>query len=137
MAYLQKINGTTGVTTADADTQVKRIKANRGTTLAGGNFTLSASFGSSAAVGSIAGTDTRAQFTITSVGTGQSANPTITLTFADGTYTTSPFAIVTRNGGDQPSVLPTWSTTGTTLAITFPGTPAAGETYTFAVQILG
>lgn len=108
-----------------------------GTLLVAGDIALSAGWGSTASVSSIAGTDQRTRFTITSAGSGQGANPTATLTFTDGTWTTAPFAVVSRNGGDQASVLPTWTTTATTLVITFPGTPSAGQTFSFEALVMG
>jgi hypothetical protein len=108
-----------------------RLRLTTGTALVAGDFALSSGFGSTASVGTISGNDTHARFTVTSAGTGQGANPTVTLTFSDGAMASAPFAIVSRNGGDQADVLPTWTTTTTTLVITFPGTPVAAETYTF------
>ena len=107
------------------------------TALVTGDFALSGGWGTTASVGSLSGTDQRAKFTVTSAGTGQGANPTITLTFTDGTWLAAPFALVSRNGGNQAAVLPTWTTTTSTLVITFPGTPVAAETYTLEFIVLG
>lgn len=105
--------------------------------LVAGDIVLSAGWGSTATVSAINGTDQRFRFTVTSAGTGQGVNPTATLTFKDGTWTTAPFAVCSRNGGNQPAVLPTWTTTATTLVITFPGTPVAAETYTLECVVMG
>lgn len=101
-----------------------------------GNFALSSEWGSMAEVATLTGNDTRGRFTVISAGTGQAVNPTITLTF-NAPFTVAPFASVSRNGGDLPAVLPIWTTTTTTLVITFPGTPAAEEAFTFEFIVLG
>ena len=116
---------------------VDRYKATGGSTPSAGDFSLSAGWGTTGNVGTISGTDARLRFTVNSSGSGQGANPTVTYTFKDGTWTTAPFAIVSRNGGDQAAVLPTWTITATTLVITFPGTPVAGESFIFEVIVIG
>jgi hypothetical protein len=65
------------------------------------------------------------------------ANPTVTLTFHDGTWFAAPFAVVGRNDPNSPAGAPTWSITPTTLVITFHGTPVAGSSYTFAWMVIG
>lgn len=103
-----------------------------------GQYALSAGWGSTASVSIRSGCqDQRFEFTVTSAGTGQSANPTVTITFSDGGFIVSPFALVTRNGGAQPTVHPTNVPASSTLTITFPTTPVAGETYTFSGMIVG
>jgi hypothetical protein len=125
------VNGKTG------DTNIRRVRATIGTALVAGDIALSAGWGSTASVSAISGTDQRFRFTVTSAGTGQAANPTATLTFKDGTWTTAPYAVCSRNGGNQPAVLPTWTTTATTLVLTFPGTPVAAETYKEECVVMG
>lgn len=115
----------------------KRVKVN-GTTLVAGDFALSGSWGTTAAAGTVSGCDQAFVLTVTSGGTGQGANPTITLTFKDGTFTTAPkAAIVMHNGGnDQTTVQPTWTLTATQLIITLPATPLDTKTYTFMGIVL-
>lgn len=117
-----------------------------GTALTASNFALSAGFGTTATVSAVTtgSTDACFQITITSAGTGQGASPTCTLTFADGAFrheqtgaTISPLATVSRNGGSQPTVGFTWTSTSTTLVLTFAGTPVAAETYTLVVRVTG
>jgi hypothetical protein len=74
---------------------------------------------------------------LTANGSGVAANPTVTLTFHDGTWFAAPYAVVGRNDGNAPSDAPTWTTTPTTLVIVFPTTPVAGTTYTFTWIIMG
>ena len=116
---------------------VGRYKA-EGTSLVAGDFSLSAGWGTTASVSAVSGTDQRFRITVTSAGTGQGANPTITLTFKDGTWTTAPFAVAHRGGGSQPTVsLDVTSTTATTLVATFNGTPVAAETYDINCIVMG
>jgi hypothetical protein len=116
--------------------KVERLVAG-GRSLTSGQFALSGGWGSTASVGSISGTDTRGRFTVTSSGTGQGASPTITITFRDGAFSAAPYAIVSRNGGSQSSVLPTWTTTTTTMVATWPGTPIAAQTFSFEYIVVG
>ncbi len=71
---------------------------------------------------------------VTSAGTGQGANPTITFTFeAPWGTRAEPIYVVGRSAGDQLTVVDTWVVTPTTLVITFNGTPVAAETYDYMV----
>jgi hypothetical protein len=69
-----------------------------GTALVAGDFALSAGWGSTASVSAITGTDSRFLIEVTSAGTGQAVNPTITLTYADGAWPSAPFPQITDNG---------------------------------------
>jgi hypothetical protein len=100
-----------------------------------GNFCLSG-WGVGAQVLSVAGTDARGRFTIIS-GANPEPSPTVTLTFEDGTWGNPPFAIVSRNDGQEPHVLPTWTTTETTLCIEFVDIPEADQQYTFEFMVMG
>lgn len=125
-------------------TRIKRLSFRNAAALAAANFALSAGFGTTATVSTVTtgSTDSMFQIIITSAGTGQGANPTCTLTFADGAYrdangaAVTPLALVLRNGGDQVTVIPTWTATSTTLVLTFPGTPVAAQTYTIGVRVI-
>lgn len=130
---LSGVNVFTGATN-----DFKRIKATQGTSLVAGDFALSGGFGNTASVAVKTGSkDTRFGIVVTSAGTGQGASPTITLTFKDGTFTSVPFAVVSRGAGDQPTVPLLAIATATTLVITFLGTPVAAETYTIFGIVLG
>ena len=109
-----------------------------GTALIAGDFALSAGWGTTASVGTIVGNDQRCSFIVTSTGTGQAANPTITLTFTDGAWPVAPIAVACRTTGSQITVQPTvTSTSTTTLVLTFQGTPVAAETFGFSVILMG
>ncbi len=115
-----------------------RLRANQGTSLVAGDFALHANWGTTASIGTITGTDQRSRATITSAGTGQGANPTVILTFKDGTWTTAPFFVVSRAGGSQPTVqFEVTTITATALTLTFQGTPSASETFILSVVGIG
>src|SRR6185503_4434585 len=78
----------------------KRLGATGGTAVVSGDFSLGAGWGSTASLTVLSGSnDTRGRITITSSGVGQAANPSGSLTFKDGTYTTTPNCIVTSGQG--------------------------------------
>ena len=116
---------------------MNRLWANYGTGLTSSDFSLSG-WGSSASVSVYPGsTDQRGQIAVTANGSGTAANPTVTLTFHDGTWFAAPFAIVARNDANAPAGTPTWSTTSRKLVITFQGMPVAGSYYTFTWMVIG
>lgn len=116
-----------------------RIFADKGQPHVNGDWALSAGWGATATAVVASGcTDNRFRVTITANGAGIAANPTATLTFKDGTFTNAPFASVGFSGGTGViSPAPTWTTTATTLVITFVGTPVAGSTYIVEGVLLG
>jgi hypothetical protein len=109
-----------------------------GELISAGNFALGAGWGANATVTAVAGTINRGRFQVNSIGVGQTPNPVVAFgppTSED--WWEAPFAIVSRNGGNQPAVLPTWATAINQIDITFPGTPVAGESYKFEFIIMG
>jgi hypothetical protein len=135
----------TGVTTQTADISIgahdlihRRTVLSQGTALVAGDFAISAGWGTTATktVGANS-RDSGGNITIGSAGTGQAANPTITLTFKDGAFGAAPRALVVRNGGVTLASVPTWTTTTTTLVITFNGTPVAANNYGFEWLVVG
>jgi hypothetical protein len=123
--------------TYSGDYFVNRLWANYGTGLTSSDFSLWG-WGSSPTVTVYPGsTDQRGQITVTVSGSGMEANPTLTLTFHDGTWLNAPFAVVGRNDPFPPVGTPIWSTTSRTLVITLQGTPVAGSYYTFAWVVIG
>ncbi len=134
---------TTGTQTFAGDktwtgtTTEKRIKATGGTDHVTGDYALHANWGNAASISNLSAKDQRGKFTVNSAGAGQSTNPTITLTFKDGSWTTTPQAIVVRNGGDQITAPTSWTTSATQLVITFSGTPVGGEQYNYNFIVMG
>jgi hypothetical protein len=115
-----------------------RVKATLGTPLVASDFAFSAGFGSTAAASSVTGTDQRWQATFTASGTGHAANPTATLTFKDGTFTTTPIYWVLPNGGTGMGCAGfTWSASATALTMTCQGTPMVNDLYIVVGGSLG
>lgn len=111
-------------------------------TLVAGDFALTG-FGGSATAGSVTGTDSAFQLTITVGGTGTAYQPTCVLTFADGAWrkrdgsTFAPFAAIQRVSGSQITVGFTATTSATAMTMMLQGTAAAGETYTLMGIVRG
>lgn len=107
-----------------------------GTALVAGDFALDANWGVGAAVSAVTGTDQAWQITVTAAGV-PGLNPTVTLTFKDGTWTNAPICISKINGGTGAIVDLVDAPTATTNVITFNGTPVAGLTYDFTSICIG
>jgi hypothetical protein len=124
-------------------TAVKRIRATQGTSIVAGDFAISGGWGTTASVGSVLGTDAAFSAVVTSAGTGQSAGPTVTLTFHDGTWTNSPLCAPSMGPGNN--VLAAWliqsvSATALVLQATLVSgnfTPAATNTVGLTVVCVG
>lgn len=113
-------------------THFNRIGGRLGTPLAAGNFAaLHANWGGTATLAITAGsTDMSGEITVTASATTPGANPTVVLTFADGAFDAAPKVVCSRTGGTgQRGVQFEAVATTTTLTLTFPGTPVAGETH--------
>jgi len=115
-----------------------RSIADQGTALAGGNVTLSSGWGSGHSLGQVQATDSGGAITIES-GSGPSANPTVTITFADLAWSYNPTVIAMRGDANAPTsaqwVLSAISTSSVTL--TFAGTPAANSSYGLMFMVQG
>jgi hypothetical protein len=114
-----------------------RFRASMGTALAAGDFALSAGWGNTAAVSAVTGTDQGWKITITCGGSGIGANPTVTLTFKDGTWTLAPIAISKMVGGTGTITDLSDAPTATTWVITFNGTPVTAQTYVISGIVMG
>jgi len=122
------------------DLIARRINTTGGTALAAGDFTLSAGWGDTAAVSAVTGTDQGWNITVTCGGAGIAANPTITLTFKDGTWTNTPIVISKMVGGTgtiTDLTEPPADQTPTTWEITFNGTPVDTMTYIISGIVMG
>jgi hypothetical protein len=110
-----------------------------GTAHVAGDYALSAGWGNTASVSAVAARDTGGRVTVTCNGSGIGANPTVTLTFKDGTWTTIPAIVVSRGDATAPTT-GFWALTtpsATAPVFTFVGTPVAGSTYTFDFVVMG
>jgi fibronectin-binding autotransporter adhesin len=121
-------------------TFVNRFRHNQGTALVSGDFSLSAGWGNTSSISGLSGTDSAFTLTITSGGTGQAANPTITLTFHDGTWTNTPIVCITRGDGSTPQTgfwITQAATSATQAVLQFVGTPIAASGYIIWVTVTG
>jgi hypothetical protein len=102
-----------------------------GTNLVSGDIALSAGWGNTASAAlQNNSSDGRFRIAITSGGTGQGANPTVTLTFKDGTWGGAPHGVVSRGDVAAPNGdFRKTAQTATTWTITFAETPVAGNVY--------
>ncbi len=106
-----------------------------GAALAGSDFAISAGWGATATKTVSAGsTDARGEIAILAQGGTYAANPTITLTFKDGAWPSTPFGFWYIIGD---ATLLSWGMTTTTAVLTFKGTPAGGTTYTLGWVVSG
>lgn len=132
-----RAEGTVSGSSGPGVVKTKRIYTT-GTALVAGDFALGGGWGVGSSVSAVAGDDTCGEMTVTAAGT-PAADPTVTLTFKDGTFTGTPIAIVAQKGssvgGDYAQV--TWGEAATTIAWTWRGTPTAGRTYSFTWKIFG
>jgi hypothetical protein len=114
----------------------KRLHAS-GTAITNADFALTGwGVGASIDVGNTFGTDINFVVTVT-CGAGPSANPTIGLTWKDGTFTVAPVAIVAQSGGAGAFAPLRWSAQLTTFSVEYGGTPVNGLVYQFTVHVIG
>jgi hypothetical protein len=134
---------TTGGTTA---VRAARLKANRGTALVAGDFALGAGWGTGGAsvTSVVAGScDSRGAITIVSGTAAFSANPTVTLTFKDGTFGTGGNTIcigyVIKNSGTRSGHVLALNTTGLTSIVweVIGLTPGVSESFQLAWHTIG
>ena len=112
-------------------TRFQRLAATHGTAQSNGNVGLTG--WGAGATSTITGTDTLFRVTATA-GTGPSANPTLQVTFADGSFGSLPGSYCFANRTDTASPSGYWTTTptgvtNTSTTLTFVGTPVAASVY--------
>lgn len=115
----------------------KRLSLNTGTALTAGNFVLSSEWGSTATVSAVKGYDPCWEILVTAGGTGILGSPTITLTYADGTWTNSPIAISKMVGGTGSISDISDISTATSMVLTYNGLPSSGSTYLIRGLVIG
>jgi hypothetical protein len=131
MAQLQGNNSTDG----------GRLDGSIGTAIAASDIALGVGWGSTGAVAVSAGSnDQRGEFTITAGGTGLAqATATVALTFADGAYASTPFAICQLAESSnavteaQPTVV---AATTTALSFTHSVLPVTAKTYRYIYHVV-
>ena len=128
--------------TGTGEADFNRFKSS-GTALVAGDIAISTTGAwgdtADAAVGSVSGNDQWFQWTITAGGANTGANPTIIITFTDGTWTNTPIVLCNRQDFNAPATVTVTVTTvtATVLTLTFDGTPTATNLYKFACHVGG
>ncbi len=120
------------------DVNARMIKGIQGTALTSSNFALGGNWGTSPAIASVTGYDAEFFFSLNSGSGAPAANPFITLTFADGTWTNPPICVVSRVDASATSYQ--WvvaSLTATQVEIMFLGTPGVSTTYSLTAICQG
>jgi hypothetical protein len=126
-------------------TDAARLTGHNGTALATSDFVLSAGWGTSPVLTVVRGTDMAAAITIQAKAT-VGANPTVTFTFKNGTWTTIPVVVcgrtelVAATGAPAAAVsnefVPT-TVSATQIVFTFNRTPVANNTYGLSFICMG
>jgi hypothetical protein len=117
-------------------TPFNRLRANQGSALVSGDWSLGGNWGTSPSLSSIMGTDSGGAVTVNS-GTGSpGANPTLSLVFHDGAWATAPIVVFSA-GGPVGLVWNITSRSTTGFTVTFSGTPAASTAYGFNFIAVG
>jgi hypothetical protein len=119
----------------------QRLASNGRTPLSPANFVLSG-WGTGASVTGVSGFDQAARFTVNSgTATGITANPTMTLTFADLAWPNAPVCVASPGPPGSPPVgAPAFlstSTSTTAVTVTYNGSPEASKTYLMQILCMG
>jgi hypothetical protein len=129
--------------TLGGTTPVNRLRANQGTPVVVGDWTITGlgagigSWGTTASISSVSGTDMAGSILITCSGTGQTVNPGFKLTFHDGAFPSAPIGIGARGDGNSPAVpIFTLGASTTTVAFGLGGVCVAGTTYVFYYSVI-
>lgn len=127
--------GGTGSTTPN--TPFNRLKATRGSALVAGDFSIGAGWGSTASIASVSGTDAAGSITILTGGTGIAANPSITFTFHDGTWTNPPIVVVSRGDVQTAGHVAAVTISATQVVFIVNTTPNTGQDYPIYFVCIG
>ena len=128
--------------TLGGTTPVNRLRANQGTPVVVGDWTIAGlglgSWGSTASVVSVSGNDTAGTVVIACSGTGQTPNPGFRLTFHDGAFPAAPVGLAARGDGFAPAVpASTFGMSTTSALFGLNGTCIAGTNYSFYYWVIG
>lgn len=118
--------------------EAPRIKGT-GTAHVAGDYALSAGWGASGAVTVTGARDTGGRISVACAGAGVAANPTVALTFKDGTWGTAPAVVISRGDTAAPTT-GFWALTSISATVatwTFIGLPVAGSSYVFDFVAIG
>lgn len=123
------------------NTIYNRFLATQGTALSTGDFSLThgGSWGSTASLTVTGGRDSAFVVQVSATGSGQQANPAVTIAFHDGSFSGSGVVPVCTRGDSNAPVTAGWATnTGPSgFDAVFQGTPNAGTTYQLNCIVVG
>jgi hypothetical protein len=127
--------------TLGGTTPLNRLRANQGSPVTTGDWTITGlgfgSWGSTAAIVSVSGTDTAGSVVISCSGTGQAVNAPFKLTFHDGAFPTIPLVFVSRNDGNGPAApAAVYGQSTTSVTFGFNGTCTSGFNYSFSYFVI-
>ena len=108
-----------------------------GRALANSNIALSAGWGSTATVTSTTGFNNQVTWTVNATGTGQAANPTMTVTWTPTAWATAPGCIAQETSGTPLAQVTMTAPTTTSVVLTWNGTPTASNSYAFSLHCSG
>lgn len=118
--------------------QSTRFRTLGGTALVAADIALSSGWGDTRSVDNIVGTDGAFRFRVVAGAATFGANPTITVTFKDGTWTTSPIVLCQQTSGSvSVGFLEQTAVSATAVTFTTAFTPLALQTFWFSVLVMG
>jgi len=133
---LSNLSGTVAINQSLNNVPLSRITMT-GTALSLSDFALNGWGSSAASSSTVIGTDIGFTLTIVAAGTGQTLNPTVTLTFHDGPYTNAPVYVCGNSHGTSNRADVDYVPTISTLPMTWLSTPNASQTYVISCVGLG
>jgi hypothetical protein len=114
---------------------INRLLTTLGTPLSSSDFILSG-WGAGATISLITGTDTAVRFVVTA-GSAPSVQPTVTLTYHDGSWLLPPMVISQMSGGTGAVSDITSSASPTGVTVTYQGLPLNGQNYIIDILTIG
>lgn len=130
--------GTGATLTAGGQVRAGRIYKDQGTSLVSADIALSSTWGATATVASVVCKDGGGQISVTANGAGVAASPTITITFKNGTWGSTPSATANHRTAGTPTPHAVGTFVAATTLILCPNvTPVAGTTYAYDFQVTG
>jgi hypothetical protein len=127
--------------TLGGTTPYNRLRANQGTPLTTADWTLTGlgngSWGTTASIVTVSGTDSAGSIIIACSGTGQAVNAPFKLTFHDGAFPTTPLIFVSRGDGNGPAApAAVYGQTTTSALFGFNGVCNPGFNYVFFYLVI-
>jgi hypothetical protein len=139
--YLRNTGFVTPLTASDGLTVTggvvtDSLNVSGGSAIVAGDVSISAGWGSAATVSLVAGTLDAFVINVASSGTGQTANPTITINITGAGFTHNPLPIFSNRGTVTSGLFSLSSVSPTSITLTYQGTPVAGDSYGMTVFLI-